>query len=333
MSYRCPKELSQYLTDIPLEYNGYAIKKFLFPKEEGDTCCDLEAHKTFRLHPNRYFLRSELFGLQRYLGKWGGDMLPEYDRAYSLFYFVFLQAYKVVLPSPLKGHWHGEPPITDADRERAASLVRTLFLQSVPSPDEPADVHEIVEYGLAEDAQVPTINKSLEMLPHLLAQAYNSPFIAYGCAGVELACYYGEGGWYRETAKAFAERGLRLFLARGECARDDTENGLTMNLLSRAILRKPDIVKQDPVLDAAFKLMYLHLYRTRLPTGVQVEPWSSHWAAVPFETKEKMAAKFRKQLALLREKASKSACLQHEPAAVQPPARTTPPSIVQSHNT
>ena len=177
---------------IELEYDGYAIRDIMFPNEECMACCDRAAEKTFRLNKNRYFLRSQLFGFQRWFGKWGGERTPQWDRSYSIYYFVLLQSYRVRLPYCLQMNRHWSNPIVpDETRERIAAEVRNKFLKSLPECAEVDNIQEMVKCGFdksyAANQTIPTSGGE----PFILARAYNARLIADGGSGVEISCYYG----------------------------------------------------------------------------------------------------------------------------------------------
>ena len=82
---------------------------------------------------------------------------------------------------------------------------------------------------------------------------------------------------------------------------------MSMNILSLELLRKRYLMDTVTLQYAQFMLLYLHLYRTNIPSFVRVEPYASKWDSIPFDAKESIAAKYRRTLAKFREKAAKLA--------------------------
>ena len=298
------------IDSIALEYDGYAIKTILFPKEKYMACCDAAAEKTFRLNQNRYYLRSSLFGYQRYFGKWGGERVPEWDRQYSIYYFVFLQSYRVRLPRCVQElHAFRNPIVPDAIKEKVASDIRNRFLQSFSVDNDEEDISSIVRCGFDKDHIGNLSMPETECEPFHLALAYNARLIADGGAGVEISCYHGrtDQPWYYEKALQFASDELRTVFEKAEYSLDESENGMCFNLLAIDLLRNQHLMETINRKYAHFMFLYLHLYRTHIPSFVRVEPHASRWESIPFDKKESLAAKYRRFLAIHREKASKRA--------------------------
>ncbi len=292
---------------IELEYDGYAIKSFMFPNEECMACCDKAAEKTFRLNRNRYFLRSQLFGFQRWFGKWGGEQVPEWDRSYSIYYFVLLQSYRVHLPRCLQvNHYWTNPIVPDDIREKIAASIRNKFLQSLPDCEEVDNIPSMVQCGFDKNYVTSQTLPKSNGEPFILALSYNARLIADGGSGVELSCYYeSDQPCHLEKSKRFASEKMRNIFGRAEYSFDESENGMCMNLLAVELLRKRYLMDSTTIQYAHFMLLYLHLYRTNIPTFVRIEPYASKWDSIPFKTKESIAAKFRKTLAKFRERNAK----------------------------
>ena len=293
------------IASVALEYNGYAIKTVLFPKEECMACCDAAAEKTFRLNRNRYFLRSSLFGFQRYFGKWGGEWVPEWHRQYSIYYFVFLQSYRVHLPRCAQVFRFSDHPIVpDNVREKVAAKIRNLFIQSLPDRTPVENIPGMAKNGFDKHYVENLLLPEKDREPFVLALSYDARLIADGGSDVEIGLNRGVDPPDERTLRFVIET-MQTALEKSEYSLDESENGMVFNLLAVELLRKPCLMDSVTLQYAHFMLLYLHLYRTRIPSFVRIEPHATRWESIPFETKETIAAKYRRILAEFREKESK----------------------------
>ncbi len=293
------------IDSIALEYNGYAIKTVLFPKEECMACCDAAAEKTLRLNRNRYFLRSSLFGFQRYFGKWGGERVPDWHRQYSVYYFVFLQSYRVHLPRCVQVFRFSDHPIVpDNVREKIAAKIRNLFIQSLPDRTPVENIPEMAKHGFDGHYVANLSLPEKDREPFVLALSYDARLIADGGSDVEIGPNHGSAPPEERTLR-FATETMQTALGKSEYSLDESENGMVFNLLAVELLRKRYLMDSVTLQYAHFMLLYLHLYRTHIPSFVRVEPHATRWESIPFETKETIAAKYRRILAEFREKESK----------------------------
>ena len=290
---------------VALEYDGYAIKRYLFPKKGDMACCmdGVEGNQwpNYELNRDRYFLRSQLFAYQRYFGKWGGERVPEYDLEYSKWYFIYLQCYRVKLPTLFK--MHEESWTRNAERrEEAAADLRKCFadlgkndLDGLPEDEFKAallgDFTAACERGLNQWVlQRPTV---------MLANACNDDMILR-----LLDKWEHDPLDERPRSKLNPEKAIDAFkqyTSRGIVHEDDNINRLIYKMLQWFLTTHPGHANYTTRSHILYALMYLHLYRTEFSRFAGIPDRVKAWSEDDWEFKEHWASQFRKHLSVLRE--------------------------------
>jgi len=120
-----------------LRFDGYAYWETRY-RDFGHEDPSNPGEVSDRLVKGRCFFEDDLdnllgfFLLQRYLGKWGGERLPQTSNAFITFLLLFLHCYRLEIPErfrlePFYTEWQRESP---AGHESLAARVRRS-LQSV----------------------------------------------------------------------------------------------------------------------------------------------------------------------------------------------------------
>ncbi len=310
MDYPFSKEMLSVVFATGLEYDGWAILERLFHKDGG--FWDEKDQRTMRLHPSRYYVRALLFGFQRYFCKWGGEFVPEYDRQFSYCYFTYLQAYRIDLPRCLIGPWHREanhdgywlPSVSE--KEAVASQLRRLLIHVTPWNHDVPDVDAMAAYGLDPQRQTPGSCPAKIKTAVLLSQSYDPviPALSGNKQGLE---DYKADFKPSEDVTSYAAGMLLRALQKGRFSDDEAENGMAFSILGTYLLRNKAEVEAGSLALAVFMLLYLHLYRTHIPSIVRREPYATGWEKVAFDVREEQAAKFRRTLSRFRERVARQA--------------------------
>lgn len=300
-------ETREIIDCVALEYDGYAIKKFIFTKsKDGSSCCDeiKDGWTDFTLHRDRYFLRSELFGFQRYFGKWGGERTPEWDREYSFWYFVYLQSYRVVLPSLFREQCPEDWTRKAAKREEAAADLRRSF--SLLGKDDLVDLSmEELEEAMRTDFTA-ACERGLEG-----TYIANRPtvLLANACDHERVLRLMDRESWSLD--KTLAQLDLKaiveafgLYVNRGVVHEDDNVNRVIYKMLQWFVTKQSGPVNYVTRSHILYGLMYLHLYRTEFPRFAGIPERVAKWNREHFHFKEFWASRVRESLSTLREASS-----------------------------
>lgn len=291
------------IDSVALEYDGYRIRNYLYSKQKSSVCLDERFRNDFRLHEDRYFLRSELFGLQRYFGKWGGEMVEEWDRQYSQYYFVYLQSYRAMIPSLMTASWSRTFSKGAQKRECAAADLRLAF--SKLGEDDlrtwsSGTLESELKYGFDKvcGARIPlkVANRPEVVLANscnadLLLRLTNSEF----SPDTELSCL--------NTAPAMTA--FEKYCSHGYVDLDDNINRLVFKMLQWYFSAHPDKANFQYRSYILFALMYLHLYRTAFSRFAGLPENLKEWQGIPLSVREARAADFRRHLSEARENAAR----------------------------
>lgn len=102
------------------------------------------------------------------------------------------------------------------------------------------------------------------------------------------------------------EKTLCLLSSKMAFLADDDENRAVMFMLAQWLLEHPDQENFNSRDYLVFCLLYLHLYRLPLSQYFTRSTFAKLWQTIPFKTKETVAAKMRRDLAYIRNKAAKT---------------------------
>ena len=291
------------IDSVALEYDGYRIRNYFYPKQKGSACVEEEFEHDFRLHEDRYFLRSELFGFQRYFGKWAGEMVQEWDRQYSQYYFVYLQSYRAILPSLMTGSWKNSYCREAPKRECAAADLR-LALSRLGTDDLRNWSSGVLESTLKTD-----FDKACETRIPAMAAKKPEVMLANTCnANLLLRLTNSEFSPDAELSElntAPAMAAFRKYCNQGYVDVDDNVNRLVFKMLQWYFSAHPDNADFKYRSYILFSLMYLHLYRTSFSRFAGLPYKLKDWQRVPFSVREKRAAHFRRHLSAMREDAAR----------------------------
>jgi len=307
--WKLDQQTREIIDAVALEYKGYAIKKYLFKKEKMSVCMESDDEHPwadFKLNPDRYFLRSQLFGYQRYFGKWGGERVPEYDRDYSHWYFTYLQCYRAKLPSLFELKDDGPWVKFAVKREEAAADLRKNF--ALLGKDDLkelsiADLEEAMrgdftlscERGLEPYIQ----NRAMVMLAnacnHELVLRLMDPEHLDETGNAEGDVSF-EKVDFKRIREAFSQ-----YVNRGIVDEDDNINRVIYKMLQWFLTTHPGHASYTNRSYILYGLMYLHLYRTEFSCFGGIQDRVKKWRKESFDLKEHWASQFRKHLSILRE--------------------------------
>lgn len=298
------KALTQGIIDsVALEYDGYRIRDYFYPEQEYSVCSDERFTQDFRLHEDRYFLRSELFGFQRYFGKWGGEMIEEWDRQYSQYYFVYLQSYRVALPSLMMGGWSTSYCKYARKRECAAADLRLAF--SKLGED---DLHTW-RSGVLESSLKSGFDKACGARIPLMVAKRPEVVLANSCNADLLLrltnLEFSSNAELTSLDTAPAMNAFEKYCSQGYVDLDDNVNRLVFKMLQWYLFAHPDKANFQYRSFILFALMYLHLYRTAFSRFAGLPENLKEWQRIPFSVREARAADFRRHLSEARENAAR----------------------------
>lgn len=117
-----------------LRFDGHAYAE---SRKRPDLLPELTGRfvKTLKFSSDRNNNLAAFFALQRFLGKWGGEMLPESSRDWIAFKFLYLHLYRVDIPSEFRlAEHHASWARRHAHRaERVAARLRVHLASPPPA--------------------------------------------------------------------------------------------------------------------------------------------------------------------------------------------------------
>ncbi len=291
------------IDSVALEYDGYRIRDYFYPEQKNGACEDERFEYDFRLHEDRYFLRSELFGFQRYFAKWGGEMVQEWDRQYSQYYFVYLQSYRTMLPSLMMGGW-SKSYYKDAKKRECSAADLRLALSRLGEDDlrtwSSGVLESMLKCGFDKTCGARIPLKVAKRPEVVLANACNADLLLRLTnsalpSSAELS--------HLNTVPAIAA--FEKYCTQGYVDLDDNVNRLVFKMLQWYLSAHPDKANFQFRSYILFSLMYLHLYRTAFSRFAGLPDKLKDWQSIPFSTREARAAQFRRHLSETRENAAR----------------------------
>ncbi len=263
----------------------------------------------FYIPKDKLLIRTQLFMLQRYFAKWGGEQVPDYDREYSLYYLLYLEVYRHVFDSVFESdfNFHSYLPkdINETILENLAGAIRRHFSgkkrPTLNSIDYILDnCFSNVTCGFPED-------KKLLSRPEVILAASINPILVTNL----LLRHSSEAtsniksdlsDERREDAVYSFGKELTSMLRDLKLSQNDIKNHLFLFILQVWLSRHLSCVDTLSPEYILLMFLYLHLYRTEIPEYMGREPFFSQWKNLAKSCKEDTAELFRKKLCLLREK-------------------------------
>ncbi len=295
------------LGEYALRFDGYCAAEVVpYDDDSRDRVTD-DFRKYFYIPRDMLLVKTKLFMLQRYFGKWGGEQTPEYDRLYSLYYLLYLETYRHAPPSVFRSDidYHDHLP-KDADAkilENLAGAVRRHFAGEI------RPTLSSIDYVFDKSFYAPTSvfpNQKLLSRPEVILSLAINPVLATNL--LLRHSYESIPNMKSELSPERRQDAIRLF--GGELAemlkdlklfQDDIKNHLFLFILQAWLSRQQSCVDDLSVEYVLLMFLYLHLYRIELPEYMGHEPFYSRWKNLPKSSKEDTAELFRKKLCLMRE--------------------------------
>ena len=293
--------------EYALRFDGYCAAEVVPYDDDSRNRFIDDFRKYFYIPKDVLLVKTQLFMLQRYFGKWGGEQTPAYDRLYSLYYLLYLESYRHTPPSVFRrdSNYHDHLP-KDADArtlENLAGAVRRHFA------GEKSPTLSSIDYVFDKSFYVPISvfpNQKLLSRPEVILSLAINPVLATNL--LLRHSYESIPDIKSELSTERRQDAIRLF--GGELAamlkdlklfQDDIKNRLFMFILQAWLSRKQSCVDELSVEYVLLMFLYLHLYRIELPEYIGREPFCSQWENLPKSRKEDTAELFRKKLCLMRE--------------------------------
>ena len=264
----------------------------------------------FYIPNDKLFLRTMLFMLQRYFGKWGGEQVPEYDRDYSLYYLLYLEVYRYkfnsVFTSDFVSRFYEYLPkdINETILENLAGAIRRQF------SGEKRPTLDSIDYVLNNYFSDTTCgfpeDKKLLSRPEVILAASINPILATNLllrhsSKATSMIKSGSSCEHREDAAYSFRKELRSMLRNLKLSQNDIKNHLFLFILQAWLSRHQSCIDTLSPEYILLMFLYLHLYRTEIPKYMGREPFFSQWTNLAKSRKEDTAELFRKKLCLLRE--------------------------------
>ena len=301
------EEIDWAIGEYALELDGYCSASLA---HYDDKCRErfFEDFKKYFYIPNdKLLIRTQLFMLQRWFGKWGGEQTPAYDRDYSLYYLLYLEAYRYRIPSIFKSDWdyHDRLP-KDANEDTLENLAGGIRRHFVGDrPHEMTSIDYKLNNYFSNNLFGFLDNHHLLSRPEVLLAASINPVLAVTL----FLCHSSEATNFNEgLAQTVLQEAIRTFgnelatmTTSFKFSQDDIRNHLYFFILQAWLerhLSSIDLLSAEYVL---LMFLYLHLYRIELPSYMGREPFYSQWNKLSKSIKEDTAEQFRKKLCIMRE--------------------------------
>ncbi len=301
------KDIYWAIDNFALEFDGYCAAETVSYDDDARRRFVDDFKKYFYIPKDKILVRTELFMLQRYFGKWGGEQTPEYNRLFSLYYLLYLEAYRHTPPAVFKSDfdYHGHLP-KDASAgtlENLAGAIRRHFV------GECRPTISSIDYVFDKSFYAPISifpNQKLLARPEVILSLAINPVLVTNL----LLRHSSEtvSGIKSDLSDGRRSDAVRLF--GGELAtmlkdlkffQDDIKNCLFLFILQGWLSRNPSCVDELSIEYVLLMFLYLHLYRIELPEYLGHEPFYSKWKELPKSRTEDTAELFRKKLCLMRE--------------------------------
>ena len=280
------------LDDFALQFDGYCAAHVIPNYDDIRERFFDDFKRYFYIPKDKLLVRTQLFMLQRYFGKWGGEQTPEYDRDYSLYYLLYLEVYRYSFNPVFKSDFgfHDHLP-EDADctvLENLAGAIRRHFSGEkrpiLDSIDNIVDNYFSAEtYGFLKD-------EKLLSRPEVILAASINPVLT-----ADLFLRHSS-----EAHGSFCDE-LISMLKDLKLSQNDVKNHLFLYILQAWLSRNPSCVDTLSPEYVLLMFLYLHLYRTDLPEYLCREPFLAQWKKMSGSRKEDTAELFRKKLCIMRE--------------------------------